>query len=93
MSRSTLNELMGKRGTDFKEQGISFDDLPDLLGDSMPKLEFHALGRVRLVKALRNRFGSNFRNVPGVSQLMGKFDEAAKKEVGYAKITMRLGRK
>lgn len=92
-SNTTLNELMGKHGEDFHKNGVDFADLPNLVGERMPKLEFHALGRVRLVAALRDRFGENWRNMPGLSKLMQKFDDAAKTEREHHEIKKRLGRK
>ena len=92
-SKTTLNELMGKRGESFERSGVELDDLPDLLGEHMPKLEFHALGRVRLIQALRARFGDNYRNLPGVSEVLQKFDEKAHTALQHHLILKRLGRK
>lgn len=92
-SKTTLNEIMGKRGEDFHKTGVEFDDLPDLLGELMPKLEFHALGRIRLQAALRQRFGDNYRNMPGIQGLMSKFDSEADIEKKHYEIKKRLGRK
>ena len=91
--KGSLNELMGKKGEDFAQHGIEFDDLPQLFGEKMPKLEFHALGRVRLMRALKQRFGEGFRSVPGVEQLMKKFDGEAQAELDHIKLKKRLGRK
>lgn len=91
--KATLNEVMGKRGEDFHKQGLDLSDLPEVLGEGMPKLEFHPLGRIRLMRALQQRFGSGYRNVPGVSQVMQKFDEQAKLEMQHHLIKKRLGRK
>lgn len=92
-SKSTLNELMGQRGEDFHKTGVSLSDLPDLLGEGMPKLEFHALGRVRLHAALRNRFGDNYRSMPGISQLVQEFDREAKTELQHHLFKKKFGRK
>lgn len=91
-SKSTLNELMGVRGEEFHKTGIELTDLPDLLGEGMPKLEFHPLGRMRLQAALKQRFGDNYRNVPGIAQLMSKFDEQAKQELHYHMLKKKWGR-
>jgi hypothetical protein len=84
---------MGKKGEDAKKNGLDLHDLPDVLGEGMPKLEFHALGRIRLMRALQQRFGSGYRNVPGVSSVMQKFDEQAKLELHYHHLKQKLGRK
>lgn len=91
--KTTLNEIMGARGDDFHKKGLELHDLPNLLGEQMPKLEFHTLGRIRLIRALRNRFGNNYRSVPGVQQVMHKFDHAVKTELEHHEIRKRLGRK
>jgi hypothetical protein len=90
--KTTLNELMGKHGEALHKEGMDLEDLPKILGDGMPKLEFHAIGRVRLMRALQQRFGHGYRNVPGVSGLMKKFDDAAKTEMEHHLIKKRLGR-
>lgn len=74
----SLNELMGSGGKREKGQKLTLDDLSQLLGERMPKLEFSPVGRFRLTTALRNRFGDNYRNLPGISDIMHEFDEEAK---------------
>jgi len=80
--KATLAEIMGKKGasSEDKEGGFDFEDLDALLGEGAPKLEFHPLGRLRLIRSLKNRFGAGFRNVPGISGLIKKFDN----ESGFA---------
>jgi hypothetical protein len=92
-SKTTLNELMGSRGEDFHKEGVTFDDLPDLLGELMPKLEFHTLGRIRLQAALRQRFGDNYKNMPGIQGLLRKFDQEADIERRHYELRKKLGRK
>lgn len=89
----SLGELMGAKGEDFQKNGVELSDLPDLLGEGMPKLEFHPLGRMRLQAALRQRFGDNYRNVPGISQLMTKFDQQAKIELEHHILKKKWGKK
>ena len=88
----TLGEVLGKKGEQAHSRGLELHDLPDLLGEGMPKLEYHALGRVRLMRALRERFGENFRSKPGVQQLIAKFDNEAKIEMQHHLIRRKLGR-
>jgi hypothetical protein len=90
---TTLNELMGARGEDFHRNGVELDDLPALLGEGMPKLEFHALGRVRLMRALRQRFGDSYRNVPGIAHVIRKFDEQAHIELKHHELKKKLARR
>lgn len=89
---ATLGEVMGN-GPSAKHGGIDLHNLHELLGEDMPKLEFHALGRVRLIRALRNRFGAGYRSKPGISELLNKFDQEAHTELQHHLIKKRLGRK
>lgn len=90
---TTLNELMGSKTPGAKEKGLTLEDLPKLLGEGMPKLEFHALGRVRLINALTNRFGTNYRSVPGISEVLGQFDKAADQEKQFHELKKKWGKK
>lgn len=85
-----MNELMGKHGDRIEQHGLEFDDLKHLLGEKMPKLEFHALGRVRLTQALRGRFGEGYRNVPGIQGILQKFDQEAKTELEHYKLRKKF---
>jgi len=71
----TLGELMGKGNSGKKRTEISLSNLEQFLGDGMPELKFNPLGRVRLVRALKQRFGAGFRSVPGVSGVLKEFDK------------------
>lgn len=88
----TLGEVMGRKGAEHSG-GVELKDLPDLLGEGMPKLEFHALGRVRLMRALRQRFGEGFRNVPGIQSLISKYDQETKTEMQHHLLRKKFGRK
>lgn len=91
--KTTLNEIMGGHGEKASKQGLDLHDLPALLGEGMPKLEFHALGRVRLMRALRNRFGDGYRHLPGVSEAIKQFDHHAKVELEHHLIKKKWGKK
>lgn len=67
----SLAELMGKSGA---QGGIELSRLHEVLGDKTPELPRNPVGRHRLITALAQRFGPNFRNMPGVSGLMRQFD-------------------
>jgi len=69
----SMNEVMGKAGA---VKRISLASLPDILGEKMPRIPLNGVGKVRLVQALRNRYGAGYRNLPGVSDMMAEFDEA-----------------
>jgi hypothetical protein len=73
----SLNELMGS-GT--KGEDLKLSRLHEILGDAMPELPRNAVGRHRLVRALQQRFGRNFRSLPGVSGLVKEFDHETKFE-------------
>ena len=76
MSRSrklSLAELMGSKAASGGGK-LSLSKLPEILGDAMPELPRTAVGRHRLIRALQQRFGANFRTLPGVSDLVKEFD-------------------
>ena len=74
MKKVSLSELMGSKGAS-SSGSLSLDQLPDILGESMPELPRNNVGRFRLVRALQQRFGKNFRSLPGVSNLITEFDK------------------
>lgn len=90
MKKVSLNELMGKSGT--KKKKLSLDDLGDLLGERMPKLEYSPVGRIRLITAMRNRFGDSWRNLEGISDVMSDFDKEAKFAVKLQELKMIRGK-
>jgi len=64
---------MGSAGA--KASGnLSLSDLPKVLGDGMPDLPRDRVGRHRLVRALQQRFGQNFRSLPGLKGIIKEFD-------------------
>jgi hypothetical protein len=85
MKKVSLNELMGKSGS---KESLSLDDLSELLGERMPKLEFTPVGRLRLSQALRNRFGDNYRHLRGMDDIMREFDREAEFNVKLQKMKM-----
>lgn len=88
---TSLGEIMGRKAEHAKQHGISFEDIKEILGEHAPQIEFHALGRVRLVKALKTRFGNNYRSVPGISELLRKFDQEAHTELQHHLLKKKLG--
>lgn len=85
MKKASLAELMG--ATAAKAGGrLSLDQLPDILGDSMPDLPKNAVGRHRLIRALQQRFGSNWRGLPGVSDIVKEFDGGVDLEARIRKL-------
>lgn len=88
MKKISLNELMGGSAEKIKERKISLNDLPDLLGERMPKMEYSPVGRYRLTQALRNRFGDNYRNLPGMSEVLQEFDKEAEFNIAIQKMKL-----
>lgn len=76
MKRASLAELMGSKAAEAVGVAgkLSLSQLPSILGDAMPDLPRNQVGRHRLVSALHQRFGPNFRALPGVSNLINEFD-------------------
>lgn len=73
IAKASLAEMMGTFGASSNGQ-MSLGDLPNILGDMMPELPRTAVGRHRLIRALQQRFGKNFRSLPGVQGLVTEFD-------------------
>lgn len=72
MSRKTsLAELMGSSGSSGK---MELSRLHEVLGEATPELPRNPVGRHRLIRALNQRFGPNFRSLPGVGDLVKQFD-------------------
>lgn len=94
MKKTSLNELMGSAGSKAESKSLSLDDLGELLGDRAPKLEFSPRGRLRLTTALRNRFGDNYRALPGIDDILKEFDNEAEFAVKLEEMKMiKSGRK
>lgn len=89
--KGSLAEIMGRKAESAEHRELSISDLKELLGEGMPKLDFHRLGRVRLLRALKQRFGPGYRNVPGISNILKEFDEEASFELKLHK--MKLAKK
>lgn len=77
---------MGSKAADHAQQGMQLSRLHEVLGDSMPDLPRNAVGRHRLIRALNQRFGPNFRSLPGIQDLVGQFDHEVSFEERVAKI-------
>lgn len=71
---NSLAELMGITAAGAGPQGLSLSQLPQILGDNLPELPRSPVGRHRLIRALQQRFGRNFRSLPGVQNLITEFD-------------------
>ncbi len=89
--RVSLAEVMGSKAAGLKDQGMRLSQLPEILGEAMPELPKNPVGRHRLIRALQQRFGSNFRSLPGIKDLISEFDRdleferkvATMKEIKY----------
>lgn len=87
MSRkTTLAELMGSSASDRGKKGLSLEQLPEILGDAMPHLPRNPVGRYRLLRALQQRYGPNFRTLPGIKDLLKQFDNEHNYEMKLAEI-------
>lgn len=88
----TLGEVMGAKGAEAAKRGLTLADLPKLLGESMPRIQYNPLGRLHLMNALKQRFGANYRNIPGIQGIISEFDREAKTELEHYMIRKRLGK-
>jgi hypothetical protein len=82
--RTSLAEMMGSQAASKTELRLSH--LPDILGEAMPELPRDPVGRHRLIRALQQRFGPNFRSLPGLKNLIKEFDDDLDFEKKVAKM-------
>lgn len=87
--KASLSELMG---ADASSGQLSLKHLPTVLGEAMPELPRNAVGRHRLIRALQQRFGPNFRSLPGIKNLISEFDYDVGTEDKVRKIQAIKGR-
>lgn len=73
---ATLNELIGKDKGSSTVPGMS--KIEELLGEKMPEISMDRVGRFRLLRALRNRFGESFRNITSIKDILKDFDRELK---------------
>jgi len=71
---------------DQEPPNVSFETLPQVLGKGMPDLKISPIGRLRLVRALQQRFGDGYRGVRGVNETLREFDEKMDFEVAVKKM-------
>jgi hypothetical protein len=76
---ASLNELMGSSGK------LSLSNLHEALGEKMPEIPLNRIGRIRLVNALQERYGVNYKNLPGVKDVIAEFDKNAAVEMAISK--------
>ena len=82
--KTSLAEMMGSYGANKGK--LTLDSLPNILGDGMPELPKTQVGRHRLVRSLQQRYGNNFRSLPGVKDLISEFDKHLDFEKKIAKM-------
>lgn len=60
------------------KEEVSLETLHEHLGEAMPEIDFDHTGKIRLVHALQQRFGQNYRSIPGVNKTISDFDHKMK---------------
>lgn len=89
----SLAELMGADASGSKGPGLTLSQLPKILGDAMPELPKNPLGRHRLIRSLQQRYGKNFRSLPGIKELVKQFDNEIEFEKKVAQMkNLRAGK-
>lgn len=88
MAKAKNNSLAEVLGGDAANLGgnMKLAHLPHILGEAMPDLPKNGVGRHRLMRALQQRFGANFRSLPGIKNLMKEFDDDIAFDVRVAKM-------
>ena len=84
--KSSLAEIMGKAGAEYSSAGLRLEHLPEVLGEAMPDMPKNAIGRHRLLRSLKQRFGPNFRSLPGISDVVKEFDSVVQTEITISKL-------
>lgn len=73
--KALLGEIMGAVSEKGQQNSLTLKDLPDILGETMPELPKNQVGRFRLIRSLKRRFGDSYRNLPGIKNLISEFDD------------------
>ena len=68
---ATLGELVGSGSSNT----MSLKDLDDILGEKKSEMPYNKIGKHRLRRALQQRFGNDYRNIPGVKNIIKEFDD------------------
>lgn len=63
-----LHELQNLPAMDMKP-------IKKVLGEDMPDISPTPLGRLRLLNALKAKFGANYRNIPGAAEALSHFSD------------------
>lgn len=83
----SLAEMMGATAAKTGQSGkLSLSQLPEILGDGCPDIPKNAVGRHRLIRSLQQRFGPNWRSLPGVKDLVVEFDSDVELEMRIARL-------
>jgi hypothetical protein len=53
---------------------MNLGPIKEVLGENVPEITPTPLGRLRLVSALINKFGQNYRNIPPARKALDHFD-------------------
>jgi len=69
---ASLGELMGGA----EKQSMTLDNLGEILGEKMQEMPKNSVGRFRLMKALQQRYGNGYRNIPGIKGIIKEFDDS-----------------
>lgn len=67
---ASLGEMLGKG-----RNQVTMENLPEVLGLKMPEIPKNRVGKLRLIHALQQRFGANYRQTPGVNDLLSEFEQ------------------
>jgi len=54
---------------------LDLSKISPILGDKTPALNFGPVGRIRLIRALKNTFGDSFKSFPNAREALRDFDQ------------------
>jgi len=69
-----LGEILGGKAEGMPDKP-TMENLPDLLGELAPEIEYSTAGKMRLLNLLKRRFGDNFQSMAPVKSMLEDFEK------------------
>lgn len=82
----TVREMMGEE----VPMKMDLSPIKEALGEDLPEIPANSLGKIRLVKLLRNKYGINYRNFAPAIRALNHFESEMRYIHHYMKV--RSGR-
>ena len=72
-----LGEILGGKAEQMPDNP-TMDNLPDMLGELAPDIEYTTAGKMKLLNLLKRRFGDNFQSIGPVKSMLKDFEDEMK---------------